>query len=236
MVDVNGTGLTAATVIYVNSTPVQTTYVSATKLRTDYFGANLPVALYQVGVKKTGELQSNTLSFNLTADVDDPSTATVGSLSPNTALVSSGQTVTVNGTGFTAATVVQANGSPVQTSYVSATQLTTTYLGTVASAQTVAIAVKKPGELISNSVNFSVTVPAAPNISSLAPSTLAVSSGTLVTVTGTNFVSGCVIKADGVGVQTTFVSATSLTTTYLGTVASASTVAITVRESRYSNF
>ena len=168
----------------------------------------------------------------ITGTPDVPSTATVGSLSPNTLITSSGTLVTVNGTGFTPSTVIYENSNSVQTTYVSATSLTSTYFGTVGSVQTIPVGVKKPGELLSNTVNFSVTAPSpppAPNISSLSPSTLVTSSGTLVTVTGTNFVSGCVIKADGVGVQTTFVSATSLTTTYLGTVSSVSTVAITVQ-------
>ena len=159
LVDVNGTGFIPTTVIQINAVPAQTTYVSATKLTTTYFGTESVIAVYPVGVKNTGELPSNTVNFALTADVDDPSTATVGSLSPNTLLIDSGTLVTVNGTGFTPTTAILANGSIVQTTFVSATSLTTTYLGTISTPSTIAIGVKKPGELLSNTVNFNVTEP-----------------------------------------------------------------------------
>jgi hypothetical protein len=62
--------------------------------------------------------------------------------------------------------------------------------------------------------------PVDPAITTLAPNTVAASAGpTLITVTGTNFVSGSVIEIDQVAQPTTFVSATTLTTNYDPTVA-----------------
>jgi hypothetical protein len=67
-----------------------------------------------------------------------------------------------------------------------------------------------------------------PQISALSPNTVsAAAAATVVTVTGTNFVSGSVIEINQVAVPTTFVSATSLTTSYDPSVAG--TVAFSVR-------
>ena len=61
-----------------------------------------------------------------------------------------------------------------------------------------------------------------PHISSISPATLAApAAATVMTVTGTNFVSGATIDIDQVAVATTFVSATSLTTSWDPTVAKA---------------
>lgn len=54
-----------------------------------------------------------------------------------------------------------------------------------------------------------------PSITSLSPNTASAAAGAVtVTVTGTNFVSGSKIEIDQAAVPTTYVSATSLTTSY----------------------
>lgn len=60
---------------------------------------------------------------------------------------------------------------------------------------------------------------AAPVLSSIAPTTVAAVAGPItVTATGTGFLLESIIQVDGVGVPTTYVSATSLTTSYDPTV------------------
>jgi hypothetical protein len=67
-----------------------------------------------------------------------------------------------------------------------------------------------------------------PAITTLTPNTTSAAGGAVtVTVTGTNFVSGSTIEIDQVAVPTTFVSATSLTTSY--DPSTAGTVVFTVR-------
>lgn len=62
----------------------------------------------------------------------------------------------------------------------------------------------------------------APTLTGLSPNTVAASAGpTTVTATGTNFTADSTIEVDGVAVPTTFVSATSLTTSYDPTTAGA---------------
>lgn len=59
-----------------------------------------------------------------------------------------------------------------------------------------------------------------PQISSIAPSTLAATAGpTTLTITGTQFVAGSVVEFDQVAQTTTFVSATSLTISFDPTIA-----------------
>jgi hypothetical protein len=67
-----------------------------------------------------------------------------------------------------------------------------------------------------------------PHIDTLAPNTGSAAAGPIaVTVTGTNFEAGSVIEVDQVALPTTFVSATSLTTSY--DPATAGTKLFTVR-------
>ena len=67
----------------------------------------------------------------------------------------------------------------------------------------------------------------APTITTLAPATSVVGVLVTVTVTGTGFVTGAVIQADGAALPTVFVSATSLTVT--GTPLVDGTASVTVR-------
>lgn len=73
------------------------------------------------------------------------------------------------------------------------------------------------------------TGPNDPYITSLSPSSLPASAGaTTITLTGARFQSGCTIEFDNVAVPTTFVSATSLTTSFDPTVAKV--IQVTVRQ------
>ena len=88
------------------------------------------------------------------------STATVTVLAPTTFIRKSTITLTVTGTGFTAATKLYANYNPISTTYDSATQLRCTSFNTTpdsGGAGTIAIGVVKPGEKISGTQNFTAT-------------------------------------------------------------------------------
>lgn len=88
------------------------------------------------------------------------STATVSTLAPTTFARRNSITLTVTGTGFTAATKIVANYGPVATIYDSPTQLRCTGFNTTpdsGAAGTIPIGVVKPGEKLSNTVNFTAT-------------------------------------------------------------------------------
>ena len=89
------------------------------------------------------------------------STATVSGVAPTSFARKNSITLTVTGTGFTAASVIYANYSPVATTFDSATQLRCTSFNTTpdsGAAGTIPIGVKKqPSEKLSSTVNFTAT-------------------------------------------------------------------------------
>lgn len=89
------------------------------------------------------------------------STATVSTLAPTTFVRKNSITLTVTGTGFSAASVIYANYGPVATIFDSATQLRCTSFNTTpdsGAAGTIPIGVKKqPSEKLSNTINFTAT-------------------------------------------------------------------------------
>src|SRR5882724_6488242 len=93
---------------------------------------------------------------------------TVSSLSPTCATAGGPQfTLTVNGTNFVSGSTVNWNGTPLTTTFVSATQLTATVPASlIASAGTASITV---GGCASTSGAVTLTISAAPTISSLSP-------------------------------------------------------------------
>ena len=88
------------------------------------------------------------------------STATISGIAPTSFIRKTSITLTVTGTGFTAQTVIYANYNPVTTVFDSATQLRCTSFNTTpdsGAAGVIPIGVVKPGEKISNIVNFNAT-------------------------------------------------------------------------------
>jgi hypothetical protein len=88
-------------------------------------------------------------------------TANVSGIAPTSFIRKSSITLTVTGTGFSAASVIYAGYSPIATTYDSATQLRCTNFNTTpdsGGAGTIPIGVKKqPSERLSNTVNFTAT-------------------------------------------------------------------------------
>ena len=138
----------------------------------------------------------------------------VSNLVPNS--VSAGSpafTLTVNGTNFVSGSVVQWNGSARTTTFVNATQLHAAISAAdVNAAGTAQVAVfnPAPGGGTSNALTFTITN-ANPTVSGLSPNSV-VSGGVgfVLTVNGSNFVSGSVVQWNGSGRSTTFVSPTQL--------------------------
>lgn len=139
----------------------------------------------------------------------------ITSLSPNSAVVgSSGQTVTISGTGFLSSSTATYNGVGHTVTFVNSTELTIDLAASdLATAGPYAVVVTNPspGGGNSNSVNFAVTPP-PPAITSLSPdSAPAGSPGLTVTINGSNFASGATVTFNGNAGTVTFVSATQLT-------------------------
>jgi List-Bact-rpt repeat protein/centrosomal CEP192-like protein len=159
-----------------------------------------------------------TATFN-TDRVDRPldPVPAVTSLSPTSVTVGGAAfTLTVNGTGFAATSVVRWNGADRQTTFVSATRLRaaiTTADRAIPGKVAVSVFTPAPGGGTSGNLNFSVIAP-PPVAGTLSPaSTPAGTAGLTLTVNGSSFVATSVVRWNGSARPTTVVSATQLRAT-----------------------
>ncbi len=139
------------------------------------------------------------------------------SLSPATTAAGGATfTLTVNGANFINGSVVRWNGDTRQTASSSATQLTAQISAAdIANPGTAQVTVSNPapGGGTSNALSFSIVQPnPVPTITSLSPNpVVAGSQAFTLTVNGTNFVNGAVVRLNNVDRPTAFSSATRLT-------------------------
>jgi hypothetical protein len=157
----------------------------------------------------------------------------ITSLVPGSALAgSAGFPLTVNGTGFINASVVDWAGSPRATTFVSATEITATInAADIAKGGTFKVTVTNPapGGGTSAASNFVVDDP-VPTLISISPSSATHGGAAFtLTATGTNYVSGSVIEWNGVKLTTKYVSSTTLTATVpAADIKTAGTASVTV--------
>jgi len=164
-----------------------------------------------MGDTKYGSSSSSTIPLTGSGGT---TSVTISSISPSSAVAGSAAfTLTVNGTGFAAGSVVQWGGSARTTTFVSATKVTASIAAAdVAVAGSKAVTVKV-GTMVSNSADFTVTAPPAkPTVTSISPNYAYRNAAALtMTVTGTSFTSGSIVYWGSAQLSTTFVSATKLT-------------------------
>lgn len=149
---------------------------------------------------------------------------------------SAGFTLSVTGSNFVAGSTVRWNGADRPTTFVSSTQLTASIPASDLSAVgTASVSVFNPGAsggVSPQSLSFSITAPEVvlPQLASIAPTSRSAGSGQFaLTVSGTNFVSGSIVRWNGSDRSTTFVSSTQLTATIQAAdVAAAGTATVTV--------
>jgi pimeloyl-ACP methyl ester carboxylesterase len=136
-------------------------------------------------------------------------------LSPSSATAGGAAfTLTVNGTNFISGSVVRWNGTSRTTTYVGSTQVTASITAAdIASTGPVAVTVfnATPGGGTSGSLDFTVNNP-LPTLTSLSPASATVGGAAFtLTVNGTDFVNGSVVRWGGADRTTSFVSSTQLT-------------------------
>jgi hypothetical protein len=214
---VTGQNFVSDSVVRWNGAARPTTFENSTQLTATIPAediANVGAATVTVFTPPAGGGESNPLPFSITAPPNP--TPAVTSITPSAVIAGSATfTLTVNGSNFVSSSVVQLNGSPRQTMFVNASQLTAQIAAAdIAVSGTVAIRVVSPapGGGASNDVVLSIINP-IPTITSLNPSVVAEGSNafTLI-VTGTNFVPGAQIVINGASRITTFSGPTQLTT------------------------
>ena len=138
---------------------------------------------------------------------------TVTAISPISGTTAGGTAVTIKGTGFlSGATVTLGGMAATNVTVVSSTSITAT---TPADAVgTVNVAVTNPaGQIVTLSNGFTYGN-SAPTVNAISPASGTTNGGTLVTLTGTNFVAGMIVTIGGVeAAEPTVASSTSITAT-----------------------
>ncbi len=218
---VNGSGFGSGATVNWNGTPLTTTIVNANQATASVPANLLVFAGVAVITVTSGGVTSNSVGFTVNPVINslNPSTATAGGPA---------FTLTVNGAGFAAGSVVQWNGSALATSVVSSTQLTAPVLANLIATPGTAQVTVLSNTLTSNSVSF--TIVSGPTISSIAPTT-AIAGGPAftLTVTGSGFQSGAAVQWNGSPLTTTFLSSSSLTASVpANLIASPGTAQVTV--------
>ncbi len=231
MLTVTGSNFVPSSVIRWNGADRPTTYVSSGQLTASIPSGDLVsagTATVRVFTPGPGGGLSSGVSFAI-----DNSFPAITALNP--APVTAGAasfTLTVNGAGFLAGSEVRWNGVARPTTYLSANQLTAAISAAdigVAGTAAVSVFNGPPGGGTSSPVSLTINNP-APTLTSLNPAGVNAASGALtLTVSGTGFVPGSVVRWDGADRTTTYVSATQLTAAITGAdVLTTRTVSVTV--------
>jgi uncharacterized protein (TIGR03437 family) len=211
------------------STPLSTTFVSATQLT-----ATVPVALVAtasaatITVSTPGVVSSNSVNFPIIAVSP---TISPNGISPSSAIAGGPAfTMTVTGDGFVLASQVTGLDGAT-TTYVSLNQLTVSVpASAIANVGSHVIQVVSPGPLVSPQAPvFTVKAP-TPAITSVIPaSTLAGGPDFTLTVNGGNFPANSIVQWNGAKLVTTFVNASQLTALVPAALfATAGTASVTV--------
>jgi hypothetical protein len=226
-----GTGFTPASRVFTGAAERPAQYVSATQLTVTLTAAEVAAAgtlPFTVTNPFPGGGISSAVLFEIRAPVP-----AITSLGQTTAIAGEPSLeLAVNGTGFTANSEVRFNGSARPTTLTAPGQLTTTLAsGDLQAAGTYPITVVNPapGGGTSNAANLTL-VNGVPAISLLpAYGASAGRTGFTLTVHGTRFVNGAVVRWNGSDRPTTYLSPTRVSASISAAdVASAGTAQITV--------
>lgn len=231
---VNGSNFAPQSVVRINGNALPTTFVSNTQLTAQVSTSDIVTAgntSITVFTAPPGGGTSNAAILLITTPPNPVPEITA--LNPSS-VISGGQdfTLTVTGNKFVSASVVRLNGQARLTTFISSTELRATILaGDIANGGTAVITVfnPTPGGGISNALPLTVNF-APPVIILLSPSS-AVSGGAAfdLTVTGTNFAPGSVVRWNGQDRPTTVDSVTQLTARIPASdIATAGMAAVTV--------
>ncbi len=208
-----GTNFVPASIVRFNGTPLATTYLSPTRLSYVLPYADQATAgLFALTVLNPAP--GGGASAPATLEVDNPS-PTLASISPSVIPTGSGPSnVFLIGSGFTSATTVTINATPVPVTYFTATQLNVTVPASsfAASGSLSFRAINpSPGGGASAAVALAVN-PVAPAVSAISPSTVTIGTTTTqITLTGLDFIPSSVVQIGGQSRTTTYVSPTQLT-------------------------
>ncbi len=231
---VSGNNFTQSSVVQWNGQARATTYVAAATLSAQISAADvatLTTATVTVSNAASGGGVSTAQSFAVA-----PVVPAITTLSPTTATMGgSAYTLTVNGTGFDSSVEVTWNGSPVDTTFVSATKVTAVIpAADIVKAGSFAVRVWNADGSPNASAPMQVSVVAPPlALGSLVPPFVTAGSATYEeTLDGSGFTVNSVAQWNGSARPTTFVSASRLQMQVTAAdIASAGSASVTVADS-----
>jgi hypothetical protein len=221
---VTGSNFAPGAAVQWNGSALATVFVSATQL-TAAVSASLIANPGTVNITVTsGGGNSSAAAFVI---LNGP---TISSLSPNvTTAGGAAFTLRVNGSGYTAASVVNWNGTALQQiSLVNPNMLTASVAAALIATSGTASVTVNSGGVTSNSAQF--TIGPGPALNSLSPPvTTAGGAAFTLTVNGSGFGSDASVQSNGTALTTTFVNASQLTAPVSADlIASAASIQITV--------
>ena len=195
------------------------TYISATSMSC--------VTPAGAGVSSIIVSNADTQAGTLAASYTYRAAPTITSISPSAGALAGGTTITITGTGFITAPTIKIGGvTCTSPTYVSATSATCITPAASAGTSTVVITNSDSQPSISA---VSYTYRPAAIVTNIVPPKGPATGGTLLTVSGTGFVTGATVRIGGTLSCTpvTFVSSMSLTCTTVAKAAGAYTVGVT---------
>jgi outer membrane protein assembly factor BamB len=230
---VSGNNFTQTSVVMWNGQPRTTTYVAAATLDAQITAADvaaLTTASITVSNAASGGGVSAAQSFAVA-----PVVPAITALSPTTATMGgSDYTLTVTGTGFDSSAQVNWNGSPVVTTFVSATALTAVIpAADIAKTGSFPVSVWNAdgSPHASSPMQVSVVLPPLALGSLVPPFVTAGGTAYVETVNGTGFTTNSVAQLNGSPRTTTFVSTTRLQMQVTAAdIASVGTTSVTVAD------
>ncbi len=211
---VNGATFVSGSVVRWNGSDRATTFVNSTQLTAAIPASDIASA-GSASVTVFNPAPGGGSSLASTFTINAPPPVVLSSILPaSTVAGGAGFTLTVNGQNFLSTSVVRWNGTDRATTFVNSGQLTAAIAASdIAAAGTAQVAVFTPAPVngLSNALTFSINNP-LPVLNNIAPtSTQAGGAGFTLTVTGSSFVNGSVIRWNGADRMTTFVNSGQLT-------------------------
>ena len=204
---ISGSGFEPGAVAKLNGIALPTTVMSAAFLTAQVTAAQVAAVGQQtVLVANPDGTVSNTPSLAVVA------APVIASITP--ASVTAGSvafTLTVQGSGFSATSVIELNGAAITTTFLSSTVLTGSVAASSVANAGVLSTIVTPGGAGTNSNVQALTVVTTPVITALEPATaIAGNPAFTLTVQGSGFVSGATVGINGVSAPTSYVSATQV--------------------------
>ena len=211
LLGVTGSGFVATTVITWNGTALATTVVSATELKATLTAGMLAsTSADQISVQNPGPAGGASAAVNFSVNNPQP---VINKINPASVVAGSGDVLLdVSGSGFVAATVVAWNGTPLSTTFVSATELKSTVpMADLSGSAAIQVTVQSPapGGGTSAAVTFDVNSP-VPVINSISPQVVPPGNAATITITGTGFETNSVVLWNGSARPTTMVNTSTL--------------------------